>query len=79
MPHDSTRGKALILLPSRELASQVYREALNYSGKTCKVVMLTKSNLKHPEKRFDILISTPLRLIHAIKLGNVDFSSYVYI
>ena len=73
-------GQALIILPSRELAQQTYRECVRFAGKKTKVALLSKSNWQNVDNKFsaflclhstlifciDVLISTPLRLVHAL-------------
>ncbi|KAI8929442.1 P-loop containing nucleoside triphosphate hydrolase protein [Entophlyctis helioformis] len=75
--------RALIITPTRELAQQIYRELKKLSvGKPFKTCVLTKAsnvsnaNVAASLRTFDILISTPLRLMAAIqnesiKLDNV--------
>lgn len=72
--------RALILVPTRELASQVYMSVESY-GKDVNLqsiaiyggVKLTPQT-KKLQKGADIVIATPGRLIEHIKMGNVDFS-----
>ncbi|KNC96605.1 RNA-dependent ATPase ROK1 [Spizellomyces punctatus DAOM BR117] len=67
--------RAAIICPTRELATQIFREMKKLSkGKPFKICVLTKlSNSSDNEQisasfaSFDILISTPLRLVHAIQ------------
>ena len=72
--------RALILVPTRELASQVHISVERY-GKDINLqsiaiyggVKLTPQT-KKLQKGADIVIATPGRLIEHIKMGNVDFS-----
>ncbi|KAI9026269.1 P-loop containing nucleoside triphosphate hydrolase protein [Hyaloraphidium curvatum] len=66
--------RAVIISPTRELAQQTYRHLQNLSkGKPFRVCLLTQiANLENPKVtaqfgHFDILIATPLRLVHALK------------
>ncbi|KAI9275419.1 P-loop containing nucleoside triphosphate hydrolase protein, partial [Phascolomyces articulosus] len=73
--------RALIIAPTRELAQQIDRELSRISeGTNLKINVLTKATAAHkaqnPQQRqkFDILISTPLRLVHAIRENEIDLS-----
>uniref|UniRef100_A0A6B2L6W5 RNA helicase n=1 Tax=Arcella intermedia TaxID=1963864 RepID=A0A6B2L6W5_9EUKA len=60
--------RAVIVLPTNELSSQVHNEFLKLSsGKPFKICLLQKTDIKLTH--FDILISTPKRLIHVIQNG----------
>jgi len=64
--------RAVIISPTRELAQQIYREFQTIAkGKPFKFCLLSKATNLNTEtgynKNFDILISTPLRLVHAIQ------------
>ncbi|KAI3642835.1 hypothetical protein MP228_012390 [Amoeboaphelidium protococcarum] len=69
----NNRVKALILTPSRELASQIEREIakiLPFSSK------LTYSQYQGVDKQLPhLLVSTPLRLMNALKNDSLDLSS----
>ncbi|RHZ62739.1 hypothetical protein Glove_335g41 [Diversispora epigaea] len=74
--------RALIISPTRELAKQIHREFKKMCvGKKFKICMLTKtsaatqSQAPHLRPKFDILISTPLRLVHAIQEENIDLKN----
>ncbi|CAG8568077.1 1592_t:CDS:10, partial [Ambispora leptoticha] len=74
--------RALIISPTRELAQQIYREIKKLSiGKKFKICMLTKASAAtiaqapHLRQKFDILISTPLRLVHAITEENIELKN----
>ncbi|XP_013145795.1 PREDICTED: probable ATP-dependent RNA helicase DDX52 [Papilio polytes] len=73
--------RALILCPTRELAQQIYREALRLSASTslrCSVVKNVKEGkMKEREatiKKSDIVISTPNRLCYLLNQDNVTIS-----
>lgn len=75
--------RAVILCPTRELASQTYRECKKLAkGKKFRVKLLTKELARNGDfAKFscDILISTPLRLHVAIRRRRkkIDLSRYV--
>ncbi|CAK1551370.1 unnamed protein product [Leptosia nina] len=73
--------RALILCPTRELAHQIYREALRLSASTqlrCSVIKSVKSSkVKEREstiRKSDIVISTPNRLCYMLNQDNVTIS-----
>ncbi|XP_072949640.1 probable ATP-dependent RNA helicase DDX52 [Epargyreus clarus] len=73
--------RALILCPTRELAHQIYREALRLSASTqlrCTVVRnIKESKVKEREstiKKSDIVISTPNRLCYLLNRDDVKIS-----
>uniref|UniRef100_H3C520 Probable ATP-dependent RNA helicase DDX52 n=1 Tax=Tetraodon nigroviridis TaxID=99883 RepID=H3C520_TETNG len=66
--------RAVIISPTRELASQTYRELLRLTdGAGFRVHIIDKASLAakkygpHSNKKYDILISTPNRLIFLLK------------
>ncbi|KAG9295363.1 hypothetical protein G9A89_013392 [Geosiphon pyriformis] len=74
--------RALIISPTRELAQQIYREIKKLSiGKKFKICMLTKATAStqaqapHLRQKFDILISTPLRLVHEIQQEHIKLKN----
>ncbi|RGB39672.1 P-loop containing nucleoside triphosphate hydrolase protein [Rhizophagus diaphanus] len=74
--------RALIISPTRELAQQIYREFRKMTvGKKFKVCMLTKATAATQaqtprlREKFDILISTPLRLVHAIQQDIIELKN----
>uniref|UniRef100_A0A1A8J9Y5 Probable ATP-dependent RNA helicase DDX52 n=2 Tax=Nothobranchius kuhntae TaxID=321403 RepID=A0A1A8J9Y5_NOTKU len=76
--------RALIISPTRELASQTYRELLRLSeGVGFRVHIIDKASLAakkygpQSNKKYDILVSTPNRLIYLLKQDPpaVDLSS----
>jgi ATP-dependent RNA helicase DDX52/ROK1 len=70
--------RALIITPTRELASQIYREIIKLTGEKFRMCVLSQSHLESKElvtsDSWDILISTPLRLIHGVNDGLVKVS-----
>ncbi|XP_073955853.1 DExD-box helicase 52 [Choristoneura fumiferana] len=73
--------RALVLCPTRELAHQIYREALRLSEGTelrCSVVRnIKESKVKEREatiRRSDIVISTPNRLCYLLNRDSVNIS-----
>ncbi|CAO3629966.1 unnamed protein product [Mucor hiemalis] len=81
-PEKKNSYRALIIAPTRELVQQIAREVNHLSqGTKLRVNVLTKATaadkLQTPEskQKFDILITTPLRLVYAIKEKEVDLSA----
>lgn len=73
--------RALVLCPTRELAHQIYREALRLSASSqlrCSVVRSIKeSKVKEREatiRKSDIIVSTPNRLCYLLNQDNVNIS-----
>jgi ATP-dependent RNA helicase DDX52/ROK1 len=81
---DSKQGvSAVLLAPTKELADQIYREALRLSfGKKIKICSLNKSAVasalnqqkKDGFSNYDVIISTPMRLLSVIKAQVIDLS-----
>ncbi|CAG8576898.1 4770_t:CDS:10, partial [Diversispora eburnea] len=59
--------RALIISPTRELAKQICM--------LTKTSAATQSQATHLRPKFDILISTPLRLVHAIQEEKIDLKN----
>ncbi|CAO3701551.1 unnamed protein product [Rhizopus microsporus] len=81
-PEKKVSYRALIIAPTRELAQQIAREANHLAqGTKLRVNVLAKATAadkaQTPESRqkFDILVTTPLRLVYAIKENEVDLSA----
>lgn len=72
--------RAVIVSPTRELAQQIYRECKKLCmNKPFKICVLTKMNVQNDKnleqvRHFDILITTPARLVHALQHESVDLS-----
>lgn len=75
--------RAIIVSPTRELAQQIYDQLRRLSeGRNFKICVLTKpsdaaaANVDPSKrKKFDVLITTPLRLVHSIEKEEVDLSN----
>ncbi|WP_041963704.1 DEAD/DEAH box helicase [Sulfurospirillum cavolei] len=73
-------ARSLILVPTRELASQVRQSVQAYGKYTLLSVCTVYGGVKFTpqtkklEKGTDILIATPGRLLEHVKLGNIDLS-----
>ncbi|CEG77308.1 hypothetical protein RMATCC62417_12087 [Rhizopus microsporus] len=81
-PEKKVSYRALVIAPTRELAQQIAREANHLAqGTKLRVNVLAKATAadkaQTPESRqkFDILVTTPLRLVYAIKENEVDLSA----
>lgn len=87
--HESGGIRCLIVTPTKELATQIYNEIVKLSrGRDLNICVLTKSqaakfnnpnNEANSRKKYDILISTPLRLLSVTKAGSVDLSRVQHI
>ncbi|KAI8052473.1 P-loop containing nucleoside triphosphate hydrolase protein [Syncephalis plumigaleata] len=72
--------RALIISPTRELAQQIYNHFNALSvGKKFKIGIMSRVSTSQSDdpklrQKFDILISTPLRLVHAIQQEQMDLS-----
>ncbi|KAI8971111.1 P-loop containing nucleoside triphosphate hydrolase protein [Pilobolus umbonatus] len=85
-PEKKKSYRALIIAPTRELAQQIGREATLLSeGTKLRIDVMTKATAADKaqtaenKKKFDILITTPLRLVYAIKEKEVDLSAVRYL
>lgn len=82
-PNKSEHFRAVIVSPTRELAQQIYDQLRRLSSnQNFRICVLTKTSdinahNSDPSKRkkFDILITTPLRLVHAVEKEEVDLSN----
>lgn len=75
--HTKLGFRAVLVSPTRELAQQIYEQLqLLTQGQAFRTCLLTNVTKKTSEtlakKKFDILITTPLRLVHAIQHEEVD-------
>ncbi|KYQ89533.1 putative RNA helicase [Tieghemostelium lacteum] len=71
--------RAVIIAPTRELAQQIYRNFKLFSkSKPFRICVLSKNiHQKNDDKiikNFDILITTPLRLVYLIKESNITLN-----
>ncbi|KAG0239761.1 RNA-dependent ATPase rok1 [Actinomortierella wolfii] len=74
--------RAVIISPTRELATQIFNQIKKLSvGRKFKICMLTKATAAtqgqapHLRQKYDILISTPLRLVHAIQQEKMELNN----
>lgn len=82
-PNKGGRGlKAVVVCPTRELATQISEQLDKLcQGKKLKSYILTRTSegamKQDPQsrKKYDILITTPLRLVHAIEQEEVDLGN----
>ncbi|ANB13807.1 RNA-dependent ATPase ROK1 [Sugiyamaella lignohabitans] len=79
--HKTTGIRCLIVSPTKELATQIYNEVVKLSrGRDLNICILTKAaaakfrNDALSRQKFDILITTPLRLVDAVKSEIIDLS-----
>ncbi|PWO00874.1 P-loop containing nucleoside triphosphate hydrolase protein [Tilletiopsis washingtonensis] len=73
--------RALIVAPTRELATQIHDQLRKISGprgvRACVLTKANEGNLKQGEGKkgiFDVLITTPMRLVNALEAKEVDLS-----
>lgn len=86
---DKRKGPlGLVTEPTRELARQVYTEAGKLkTGTSWKVALLgegetgeaSETDAEGDAQTSDLLITTPLKLVYAVKQGLVDISSVEYL
>ena len=83
-PSKKENFRAVIVSPTRELAQQIYDQLRRLSeGRHFRICVLTKTadatavahDDPNKKKKFDILITTPLRLVHAVEKEEVDLSN----
>jgi len=76
--------KALLLAPTRELVEQIHREAVRLcTGKRIKISLLKKSTSSMAQSKqdksaflsYDVLVSTPMRLVSLIRAGAIDLNN----
>ncbi|SNX87661.1 probable ROK1 - ATP-dependent RNA helicase [Melanopsichium pennsylvanicum] len=84
-PNKKENFRAVIVSPTRELAQQIYEQLKRLSeGRNFRICVLTKTadasavakgDDIRKRKKFDILITTPLRLVHAVEKEEADLSN----
>ncbi|KDN38322.1 putative ROK1-ATP-dependent RNA helicase [Tilletiaria anomala UBC 951] len=76
--------RAVIVSPTRELAQQIYEQLRKLcQGRKWRICVLNNTRVTQAEesadpmtrKKYDILITTPLRLVHAIENNELDLSN----
>lgn len=80
--HEKEGFRAVVVSPTRELATQIYEHLRNLTeGKKVKTCLMTKSVANALQgqdptmrQKYDILVTTPLRLVHALQKGETDLS-----
>lgn len=78
--HESTGIRCLVITPTKELATQIYAQFIKLSqGRDLNICVLNKSQANKfanetNKRKFDILISTPLRLLALTGQGKLDLS-----
>ncbi|WFD02852.1 RNA helicase [Malassezia obtusa] len=75
--------RAVIVSPTRELAQQIHEQLEKLGrGQSFRTCLLTRAGSKAQaqlKKKNDILITTPLRLVHAIEHEELDLASVEYL
>lgn len=84
MKEDKKGIKGLMLAPTRELADQIHREAERLcEGKRLRICLLQKKSVNNTHlsgneklsfRQYDVLVSTPMRLVSLIRANAVDLS-----
>lgn len=84
-PSKKDSFRAVIVSPTRELAQQIHDQLVRLSeGRNFRICVLTTQGGSSAaalnvdpgkRKKFDILITTPLRLVHAVEKEEVDLSN----
>ncbi|WFC93624.1 RNA helicase [Malassezia brasiliensis] len=81
--HASRGIRAVIVSPTRELAQQIDEQLAKLArGQAFRTCLLTRSGSKAQaqlKKKNDVLITTPLRLVHAIDHEELDLSRVEYL
>ncbi|PKI85643.1 Rok1p [Malassezia vespertilionis] len=79
--HAKVGIRAVVVSPTRELAQQIHEQLQRLAqGQAFKTCLLTRGAVKNSDddalakKKFDILITTPLRLVHAIQHEELELS-----
>lgn len=83
--HSNKGIRCLVISPTKELATQIYNETLKLKGRDLSIGILTKATaakMKYDtmsKQNYDILISTPLRLVDSISQNLIDLSQVQYL
>ena len=88
--NEEKKVRGLLLAPTRELAEQIHREAERLcEGKRLKIYLLKKNTVngghmsqsgdKSAFKAYDIIVSTPMRLLGLVRAGALDLSGVRFI
>ncbi|KAF9072712.1 P-loop containing nucleoside triphosphate hydrolase protein [Rhodocollybia butyracea] len=79
---DSGLGvRAIILVPTRELAHQIHNECLKLAqGRKWKIILFSKATAntlsdKTVRDKVDIIVTTPLRLVSSLQSGSLSLSN----
>jgi ATP-dependent RNA helicase DDX52/ROK1 len=68
--------QVLIISPTRELAAQIFQVVQLLSrGKKFKLKLLSKP--LEDSSTYDVIVTTPLRLVQEIQRGHLDLSAHV--
>ncbi|KAF7310528.1 hypothetical protein HMN09_00595500 [Mycena chlorophos] len=73
--------RAVVLAPTRELAHQIHNECLKLAqGRKWRIILFSKATSntlsdKAARDKVDIVISTPLRLVSALKAGSLELGN----
>ncbi|KAG8998154.1 RNA-dependent ATPase rok1 [Tulasnella sp. JGI-2019a] len=75
--------RALVVAPTRELASQIHNECLKLAqGRKWRILLFHKGSNemgKEARAKIDIIISTPLRLVAAIRDNSLELDNVQYL
>ncbi|KAH9486668.1 DEAD-box ATP-dependent RNA helicase 57 [Psilocybe cubensis] len=80
-PSSGNGVRAVVVVPTRELAHQIYNECLKLAqGRKWKIILFSKATANALSQngaadKVDIIISTPLRLVAALQNGVIDLNN----
>eukprot|EP00299_Pterocystis_sp_00344_P005036 c1635_g1_i2.p1 GENE.c1635_g1_i2~~c1635_g1_i2.p1 ORF type:complete len:567 (-),score=146.50 c1635_g1_i2:47-1747(-) len=79
-PSPTVGARCLIIVPVHELAQQIQREANQLAQNSgIRVKLLTKANARATEQKYDVMITTPLRLVGLIREQSVDLNTVSFV